>query len=137
MIGPRDDPSAPVPEAAVLVERLQQEFAPPPLEGARRAALDAALADRIARRRPGRLAVPVLAGATVGALLAWLLLPAQVGPAAPEARVPAAFVAQAASAAEWEDELLDAMSYGELEEQDGIDELPDDYTAIAAVFLDG
>ena len=99
-------------------------------------AFDAALEERITRQRPRWLGVPILAGAALVALGAWLLLPTQFGPSAPNSPEPAAVVAGPQAAVAWEDELLDAVSFGEIEESAEVDELPDDYAAIAAVFLD-
>lgn len=136
MTGPHDAQTPLGPEDAAFVERLSQEFAPDTLGAARRAAFDAALEDRLTRRRASGLGIPVLVGATLAALGAWLLLATPFGPSAPSSSAPVAVVADTRSAAEWEDELLDAVSFGEIEEPDGSDELPDDYAAIAAVFLD-
>jgi hypothetical protein len=136
MTGPHDEQAPLGPEDAAFVERLTEEFAPGTLGSARRTAFDAALEERITHQRPRWLAVPVLAGATLAALGAWLLLPARFEPPAPSSPGSSAVVAETRTAAEWEDELLDAMAFGEIEESDSIDELPDDYAAIAAVFLD-
>ena len=136
MTGPNDGQAPLGPEDAAFVERLTEAFAPGPLGTAERAAFDAALEERITRRRSRWLGVPILAGATLVALGAWLLLPTEFGPSAPSLPGPAAVVAATQTEAEWEDELLDAMLFGEIEESDAVDELPDDYAAIATVFLD-
>jgi hypothetical protein len=132
MTDPHDDRDLLRPDDVAFVERLTREFSPDPMGNPQRAAFDDALADRMVRRPSIGFGIPVLAGAVLAALVAWLLLPTAF-----EAPAPVATLAEMHSAAEWEDELLDVLSFGEVEESDGGDELPDDYATIAAVFLDG
>lgn len=128
---------------ARFVEVLRDAYAPEPLGPARRAALDAELRERIARRarcwRVGGAAAAVAATAA----MAWWLLP--VSPTALPGSAPAAAPqrAEATPAPEspaggdveaWELELL----YGsDAAQPDGEAELPEEYLAIASVLLDG
>jgi hypothetical protein len=120
-----------------FVERLAARFSPEPLSPARRAAFDDALAARIARRRHRWLLVPALATAAVAAALAWLVAPgafdpAKIGPANGDD-----VIAETTADTLWELELLDPNAFVERDEADDLEQLPDDYAAIAVVFLDG
>ena len=96
-----------------------------------RAAFDAALEAKLAARRRRRAALPALAAVTAAAALAWVLLPA----APPDRPAGAAPVGSTAS---WEYELIyDSADTVGSEESGSSEMLPDDYMAIASVFLDG
>jgi hypothetical protein len=129
----RDETTPLSAEDEEFVERLSVGFAPVPLPPARRAAFDLALADRIASRRRSRLIAPVLATAVAAAAVAWFVVPAALDPAATGRR--GEVVSE--SAARWERELFDPTALIGPEDADGAEQLPDDYAAIAAVFLDG
>lgn len=111
--------------------RVAELWQPRSLTPAGRAAFDAGLEAKLAAQRRRRAALPALAGAAAVAAAAWALLPS--GPAGP----PVASVT-AGSAASWEYELIydsaDPVGSGE---PGGSEMLPDDYRAIASVFLDG
>jgi hypothetical protein len=121
-----------------FAERLSASFSPAPLSPAQRAAFDAALAERLARR-PSRLLVPVLAGAAAAAAvaLAWLLAPGAFD-SAPTGRAGAGnVVADASDEASWELELLDPNALTNAGYPEDAEPLPADYAAIAGIFLDG
>ena len=120
-----------------FVERLAARFSPEPLSPARRAAFDDALAARIARRRHRWLLVPALATAAVAAALAWLAAPGAFDPEkiGPENRDDV--IAEATAATLWELELFDPDAFAERDDSDDLEQLPEDYAAIAVVFLDG
>ncbi len=148
----RDDRVELAPGEAQFVEKLADAYAPEPLTAEERVAFTAALEARLERRRRTRRLVPALAGALAVAAVAWLAIP---GPPAPTAR-PAAGPSLAASAgdieagleaAQWGLDLLGSdtlLEDGLLEPgllEPGLDAagdpLPDEYLAIASVFLDG
>jgi len=121
-----------------FAERLAASFSPAPLSPAQRAAFDEALAARLERRR-SRLLLPALAGAAgaVAAALAWLVAPGAFDPAASQPRGADDVVAEASAAARWELELLDLDSLTDPDAAAESEQLPDDYAAIAGIFLDG
>jgi hypothetical protein len=129
-----------------FAERLAEHYRPEPLGAVERARFDAALRERIARRRRARVFAPALAGAAGALALAFWVWPT----AAPEpgsgrgavASLPAAAAApqaeaRAAAAGDdaggWEADVLLAADAPPGDE----DYLPDEYVAIAAAFLDG
>ena len=124
---------------AEFVKRLADHYAPSPLSPSRRAAWDTALAARLEKRRramvlPG-LATAALATALVFGLGGWFGFdrddPAVSATAARTLGVPAQDSAS---------DLLDDWEYllafqPADDEEDGL--LPDDYAAIASIFLEG
>jgi hypothetical protein len=132
------DESAPLcVEDEAFAERLAASFSPGPLSPARRAAFDDALAGRLERRRSRRL-VPALAAAAgvTAAALAWRVAPGVFDPT-PTGRGGADdVVAEAAAAARWELDLLDLDSLTDADGADDAERLPDDYVAIAGLFLE-
>jgi hypothetical protein len=120
-----------------FTERLAASFSPAPPSPARRADFDEALAGRLERRR-SRLLLPALAGAAgaAAAAIAWLVAPGAFDPAATQREANDA-VAEAAAAARWELELLDLDSLTDPDAAAESEQLPDDYAAIAGIFLDG
>ena len=121
-----------------FAERLAASFSPPPLSPAQRAAFDETLAAQLERRR-SRLVLPALAGAAVAvaAVLAWLAAPGAFDPAATERGRADDVVAEASAGARWELELLDLNSLADADDAEDAERLPDDYVAIADIFLDG
>jgi hypothetical protein len=113
-------------EDARFVERLRSLYAPEPLEGARRAAFDARLRERIARPRWPLALIPAFTAAAL-ALVVWNSLPGE------RAVTPAP--ARPASAA-WEEVLFEGDPAQE-QAIDARDELPPDYKAIELAFFDG
>lgn len=132
---PRDDvarESRADPDA--FVETLRRLYAPPPLRGAARASFDEGLEARRAaasrRRLPGW--TPALAALAAAAVLAWGIGRVWLPEPAPE--VPAVEVAAVdVEAIEWEEAVFFPAT---LEPETERTALPDDYRAIAAVFLD-
>jgi hypothetical protein len=115
-------------EERAFAERIADEFAPPAMSEARAAAFDARLHERLeAPSRRGRAWLPALV--TLAAVCAiWLgtgLWSASDPPRSASARAGA-----------WETELL--LGSDLVADPDAADAyLPDDYSAIAVVFLDG
>jgi len=114
------------PKEKAFVAGLAAHYEPPPWNSAQRARFDEALQARFDRpRRPGFL-VPALAGAAAAALIWFSFSP---GPEVDESRP---VVASA-----WESELFLSSDVSRLDDRDESDALPDDYLAIASLFLDG
>jgi ferric-dicitrate binding protein FerR (iron transport regulator) len=110
--------------------RLAELWQPRPLTGAGRAAFDAGLEGKLARRRRRRAALPALAAVTAAAAVVWVLLPASPADSPGHA-------AAVGSTAGWEYELIYDSADGPGSGESGSEMLPDDYRAIASVFLDG
>jgi hypothetical protein len=120
-------------EDARFVARVRDAYAPPPLDAARRAAFDARLRERLERRRGRGAWVPALSAAALAGLAA-LWLWGGTSPA-PERDAPRIAAVPGAGSA-WEQ----ALFYGDLtrvQAGDASDELPPEYAAIEALFLDG
>lgn len=116
-----------------LVERLRAEWAPAPLTAFERTRFDAKLQERLghAHRRVGRW--PALgAGLAAAAVAALLLVRIGAGPAPPTAGTQAAEVPVPAG---WAADVLYATVTDEIAREPD-PELPDEYAAIAGVFLD-
>ena len=124
-------------EDSDFVGHLAEHYAPPPLDALRSAALDAELRDRIAAPRGFGSARPALAFAAVGVAIVLALALGAFESATPERDGPARVVASGPSAADWEQGLFDPESFDDVEAGDDLAELPDDYAAIAGIFLDG
>ena len=117
-------------EDARFVERLRSLYEPEPQDGARRAAFDARLQERIARPRWPLALIPAFTAAAL-ALVVWNSLPGERPPQ------PAPTVtASAASAAAWEEVLFEGDPT-EVQTVSVHDELPADYKAIELAFFDG
>jgi len=121
------------PEEREFVERLAASFRPAPLAARSRAAFDAALAERIARRRVRRRwiglgGLPAAAAAALAGV--WLVLGDAPAPRTePETRS-ALFPAQA-----WEEEVLLLDASSEPEADADLQVLPEEYLAIASAML--
>lgn len=124
-------------DEAAFVERLAEHYAPPPLDPMRRVALDAELEERLEAPRAGSLLQPVLASVVVGLALGFVWLLGALEPAALGPVRTRTAVAERSAADAWERELLDLQSFGDGEAAADFDALPDDYAAIAGLFLDG
>jgi len=133
----RDEDSSLSPEDHAFVGRLVENFAPPALSASRRASLDAELRDRVARPRGLGFARPAFASAVAGLAIGLALAWGGSESLPPEAARPGESAPDAASLAAWEWGLFDPESYGEAETGSDLDELPDDFAAIAGIFLDG
>ena len=114
------------PEERAFVDGLATHYAPPPWSSAQRARFDEALQARLERPRRRGVLLPALAGAAVAALI-WIHFSSgpEVDPARP-------LVASA-----WESELFLSSDLSPLDDRDEGEALPDDYLAIASLFLDG
>lgn len=121
-----------------FVERLAANFAPAPMRPAERVAFDEALWARLGRRSRRTILVPAFATVALAALVALLIFTGRFEPVATDGGVePGAVVAEASAAAQWEVELLYLRELTPPEERDDSELLPDDYLAIASVFLSG
>jgi hypothetical protein len=118
----REDPRL-EPRDRELVDWIGRHYAPPEETTARRAAFTESLRARLEPRR-GRVFGPAFA-ALAAACLAWWLLPG----AAPEDP------ATVADVGAWEYELLLSSDVSPAADRDESGFLPDDYQAIATVFL--
>ncbi len=113
-------------EGKAFVDRLAAHYAPPPWASAKRAGFDDALRARIERPQRRVFTIPALATVAVAGLL-WVsfsLLPAGDEPNSVVTSV-------------WESELFLSSDVSPLDDRDGSEGLPEDYMAIASLFLDG
>jgi len=120
-----------------FVGRLAEHYAPPPLGAQRRSALDAELCERIATPRGLGFVRPAFATAGVGVAIGLALLLGAFDSTLPERERPGIVIVDAQSAAEWENSLFDTGSFDDVDAGSDLDGLPDDYAAIAGIFLDG
>ena len=125
-------------EEAEFVGCLAANFAPAPMSPSRRVAFDEALRARLGRRGRRAVLVPAFATIAIVAMVALLIFSGRFEPVAMDGGVePGAVVAEASAAAQWEVELLYLRELTPPEERDDSELLPDDYLAIASVFLSG
>ena len=113
-------------EDRVFADRLAAHYAPPPWTSAERVGFDEALRARIERPQRRGFAVPALATVAVAALV-WVSF--SIRPAGDESNPVAPSV--------WESELFLSSDVSPLDDRDDDEGLPDDYVAIASLFLDG
>jgi hypothetical protein len=109
-----------------FADRLAEHYAPPPWTSAERADFDAALWARVERPQRSALLVPALATVAAAALV-WVSLSLR----------PAGDESNPAIASVWENELFLSSDVSPLDDRDDSEALPDDYLAIASLFLDG
>jgi hypothetical protein len=114
-----------------FAERLAKHYRPEPLDRAQRARFDAALRERIERRRRGPVWIPALTGAAAALTLAWWIWPAATPPT--DSEVGVARVAMATS--DWGVDVLMADPDETLAAEEAY--LPDEYVALAVAFIDG
>jgi hypothetical protein len=132
MTDPRDE-RPPLDDAEkTFVERLASEYAPAPMTASGRAVFDEGIRARL--ERPRRRAVPIPAvGLAAAAALAWVVLSYSTGPTS----LPGGEGSGAMVASSWEDELFLSSDLSASEDRDESEALPEDYLAIAGVFLGG
>jgi ferric-dicitrate binding protein FerR (iron transport regulator) len=111
-----------------FAERLAKHYRPEPLDRAQRARFDAALRERIERRRRGPAWIPALTAAAAALTLAWWIWPLATPPTSSEARV-------AMATSDWEIDVLLADPGETLAAEEAY--LPDEYVALAVAFIDG
>jgi hypothetical protein len=132
MTDPRDD-RAPLDGAdREFVERLASSYTPAPMTAARRAGFDAAIRARLEWPRRLPVLIPAV-GVAAAAALAWVVLSYSIGPIRP----PGGEDSGAVVASSWEDELFLSSDLSAAEDRDETATLPEDYLAIAGVFLGG
>ena len=133
MSSPSDESPKLTPEDEDFVKRVAASYAPPPMAAVERAAFDEALLGRIRRGHPARRRL-MAAGLPAAALAAvWLLF---LSPGT-ERLAPSEETVPALSARAWEEELFLEGESLESEQPDESELLPEEYIAIASVFLDG
>lgn len=115
-----------------FVDRLAEVYAPAPMNSAERAAFDEAVRARLERPERRPVLIPVI-GAAAAAALVWFVLTQPIGPIGS----PGEEESQAAVAGAWEDELFLSSDLGASEDREKSESLPEDYLAIASVFMDG
>jgi len=115
-----------------FVERLDAVYAPAPMTAAERVGFDEGVRARLERpwRRP--LLIPAL-GAAAAAALVWFVVSQTIGPTP----LPGEEQSAGAVASAWEDELFLSSDLSASEDREESETLPDDYLAIASVFLGG
>jgi hypothetical protein len=133
---PEEHPSLSA-EDEEFLGRLVEHYSPPPLSAARRAALDAELRGRIATPREFVFARPAFASALVGLAIGLVVALGVFESPAPESARSGVAAVNESSAAAWERGLFDPESFADVDADDDLEELPDDYAAIAGIFLDG
>jgi hypothetical protein len=119
-----------------FVKRVAASYAPPPMEPAECAAFDEALLGRLRRGQPTRrrlMAAGLPAAAAAALAAVWLLF---LSPGT-ERLAPSGGIVPALSARAWEEELFSEGGSFEAEQPDESELLPEEYIAIASVFLDG
>ena len=109
-----------------FADRLAAHYAPRPWTSTERVGFDEALRARIERPQRRGLAVPALAAVAVAALV-WVSF--SLRPAGEESAPAVASV--------WENELFLSSDVSPLDDRDDGEGLPEDYLAIASLFLDG
>jgi len=132
MTSPRDERPPLDGAEGEFVERLAAAYAPAPMSAAERAAFDEGIRARLERpwRRP--LLIPAI-GAAAAAALVWFVVSQTIGPTP----LPGEEQSAAAVASAWEDELFLSSDLSASEGREESETLPDDYIAIASVFLGG
>jgi hypothetical protein len=109
-----------------FAERLAAHYAPPPWTSAERVGFDEALRARVERPQRSEFALPAVVTAAIAALIwaSFSLRPVggESNPAVPSV---------------WENELFLSSDVSPLDDRDDGEALPDDYLAIASLFLDG
>lgn len=134
-----DDRSDLSPETEAFVESLREGYAPEAPTPARAQAFDAELRERLEQPQRESWLRPALVTATIGALIGWLLMPPAPDPT-PAEQAPPRIASEAQlqeTVADWEAELLSASEIEEFGAGSDDSFLPDEYQAIAGVFLDG
>jgi hypothetical protein len=113
------------PDDKAFADRLADHYAPPPWTSAKRVGFDEALRARIERPQRREFTVPALATVAVAALV-WVSF--SLLPAGDDNPVVASV---------WESELFLSSDVSPLDDRDDSEGLPEDYLAIASLFLDG
>jgi hypothetical protein len=109
-----------------FAERLADHYAPPPWTSAERAGFDEALQARVERPQRREFALPAVVTVTIAALV-WASFSLR----------PVGDVSNSAVPSVWDNELFLSSDVSPLDDRDDREALPDDYLAIASLFLDG
>ncbi|MBW2398048.1 MAG: hypothetical protein JRG80_02115 [Deltaproteobacteria bacterium] len=124
-------------EDAEFIGRLAEHYVPPPLSAARSTELDAELHGRIVTPRGLAFERPAFATAAVLLAIGLALALGAFESTAPEGARPDVVFVGSPSAADWERGLFDPDALDDFDAGDDLGGLPDDYAAIAGIFLDG
>jgi hypothetical protein len=124
-------------EDEAFVGRLAEQYAPPQLSAARRAALDTELRGRVVSANGLGFVRPAFASVLVALALGLVLAVGVFESKPPEGSRPTVLLVDSPSAEVWERSLFDPEFYDDVDAGSDLDELPDDYAAIAGIFLDG
>ena len=116
----------------VIAVDVPMAYAPEPMTAAERAAFDEGLRARVGRRRRVPLLIPAIATAAAAVLL-WFAVFDSPGPI----RLPGEEKPRPMVAGTWEDELFLSSDLSVSADRDESEALPEEYLAIASVFLDG
>ena len=115
-----------------FLDRLAEAYTPEPTTAGERAAFDEAIRARLERPHRRPLLIPAI-GAAAAAGLLWLVVSQSIVSTPQLAEEESAAV----TASSWEDEIFLSSDLGVSEDRAEIGALPDDYLAIAGVFLGG
>ena len=107
-----------------FADRLAAHYAPPPWTSAKRVGFDEALRGRIERPQRRGFLVPAVAAAAAAALV-WVSFSLR----------PAGDESNPVAASAWESELFLSSDVSPLDDRDDSEALPEDYLAIASLFL--
>ena len=132
MTSPRDERPPLDGAEEEFVDRLAAAYAPAPMSAAERVAFDETIRARLERPRWRPLLVPAI-GAAAAAALVWFVFSQTIVPIPPPGEEESA----ALVASSWEDELFLSSDLSASEGREESETLPDDYLAIASVFLGG
>jgi hypothetical protein len=123
-------------EEARFIEYLASHYTPPPMSAAKRVALDAALWARLRGRSRRIRWVPALATVAVVGIVVWFVMIGRVTQLPKGGREPGDGRIAVPRIVPWEYEFIFPPQPSAGDAQDENPVLPDDYVAIAQVFLD-
>lgn len=121
-------------ESLAFVAKLASHYSPEPMSDGERRAFDRSLSERLASRHRTWRNVATIAAAATAAALALIAAPGLFLDTDPPA---GGNRAEAFAAAEWESQLFDTSDFDDSDAFDELDDLPDDYVAIAGLLLGG
>ena len=136
MLRPPDDRPPLDREEVQFIERLAAHYTPPPMSPAKRVTLDAALWTRLQRRSRRPFWVPAGATIAVAAVVAWFAMTGWLSIIPTKGNAPGGGSVVTHRLVPWEYELIFPSEPTGIATLDDSPMLPDDYMAIAQVFLD-
>jgi hypothetical protein len=128
-------------EATSFIARLARHYTPAPLTPSQGAAFEEVIWERLQKRSQRLRLVPAVVSVAAVALIAWLTLGGPLSSRLPQSPMSGTVVAQAPPGLAWDEVAflaIDATDSSDTDSNDTDDNdiLPDDYMAIAQVFLD-